>query len=201
VQNFYLIRHGETDWNVKLKKLQGHTDIPLNDQGLSQASQLPGLVRQLNFTKVISSDLQRAQKTASFLSSQIETTPLLREVNLGIGEGLTWEEVVVKLGPDFREAWSRNHIDNIDMRFPEGESRREVLSRIESVLVNYLNKHPGETIAFVSHGYVIRSLVYSLSKIQDGFFVPNCGVVPFAYHEGRLHYTGPETIELLIQPK
>ncbi len=201
MQNFYLIRHGETDWNVKLKKLQGHTDIPLNEIGLSQASQLPTLLRPLNVSRVVSSDLQRALKTASFIGSQIETTPLLREVNLGIGEGLTWDEVQAKLGPDFREAWGRNHIDNIDMRFPEGESRREVLDRIQNCLLSFLKRHPNETFAFVSHGYVIRSLVYHLSKIKDGFFVPNCAVVPFAHKDGALHYTGPETTDLLLQPK
>lgn len=201
MQNFYLIRHGETDWNVKLKKLQGHTDIPLNEVGLKQGEQLSELVRSLGITKVISSDLVRAHKTAQFLSSQIETTPELREVNLGIGEGLTWDEIQAKLGPLFREAWSQNHGDNLDMRFPNGESRREVLTRVQKCLRRYLEAHPNENIAFVSHGYVIRCLVYHLSPISENFFVPNCAVVPFAFHNGEFTYTGPETTDLLLQPR
>ncbi len=201
MQNFYLIRHGETDWNVKLKKLQGHTDIPLNEVGLAQGALLPSLTQALGITKVISSDLMRAHRTAQFLSSQIETTPDLREVNLGIGEGLNWDEVQVKLGPDFREAWGRSHDDNLDMRFPEGESRREVLARIQKILRNYLRQHPNETIAFVTHGYVIRSLVYHVSDIRENFIVPNCAVVPFALRDDQLIYTGPEATDRLLQPR
>jgi broad specificity phosphatase PhoE len=201
MQNFYLIRHGETDWNIKLKKLQGHTDIPLNEVGLAQGALLPSLTKALGITKVISSDLQRAQKTAQFLSSQIEITPDLREMNLGIGEGLTWDEVHAKLGPDFRDIWGRNHPDTLDMRFPEGESRREVLTRVQDTLLWYLSKHPNETMAFVTHGYVIRSLVYHVSLIRENFIVPNCAVVPFAFRDDQLIYTGPETTDQLLQPR
>jgi broad specificity phosphatase PhoE len=201
MQNFYLIRHGETDWNVKLKKLQGHTDIPLNEIGLEQGRLMAELVQSLGITKVISSDLSRAHRTAQFLSSQIEITSELREVNLGVGEGLTWDEVVLKLGAEFREAWSQNQASNLDMKFPTGESRREVLDRIQKCLLRFLEKHPGENIAFVSHGYVIRSLVYHLSTIKENFFVPNCAVVPFGFKNGKLFYTGPETTDLLLQPR
>ncbi len=203
MQNFYLIRHGETDWNVKLKKLQGHTDIPLNEVGLSQAAQLPVLVTSLGLTKVISSDLVRAHKTASFLTaSQIEMNPALREVHLGIGEGLTWDEVNLKLGAGFRESWGQNHEGSLDQRFPGGESRREVLDRIQNCLRSYLEQHPDETIAFVTHGYVIRTLVYHLStEVKENFFVPNCAIVPFQFKNGTMTYSGPTTTDLLLQPK
>jgi broad specificity phosphatase PhoE len=201
MQNFYLIRHGETDWNVKLKKLQGHTDIPLNEKGLEQGQTLAHLIGPLRITKVVSSDLVRAHKTASFLSSQIEIAPELREVHLGVGEGLTWDEVEALLGPEFRQRWSENHTGNIDMRFPNGESRREVLERIEKCLRHFLQKNPQDVMAFVSHGYAIRSLVYHLSSIRENFFVPNCAVVPFSFDGERIRYTGPETTDLLLQPR
>jgi broad specificity phosphatase PhoE len=200
MRNFYLIRHGETDWNVKFKKLQGHSDIPLNEKGRRQAAKLRDLVAPLCITKVISSDLLRAQETAQFLNSQFETTTALREVHLGIGEGLTWDEVEERLGFEFRQKWAQNHQSSLDLRFPGGESRKEVLARVQSCLLQNLLAHPQETIAFVCHGYVIRSLVYSFTEIHENWFVPNCAVIPFEFAAGQISYVGPHSIDELLQP-
>ncbi len=59
--NIYLVRHGQTDWN-KLKKIQGHTDIPLNDTGRRQAEKIKSQVSNLNVKSIISSDLLRAKE-------------------------------------------------------------------------------------------------------------------------------------------
>lgn len=204
MQDFYLIRHGETDWNVKLGRLQGHTDIPLNEKGLKQAEALSHLLPDLRISKVISSDLQRAFQTARHmtrLQDPHEVTADLREVHLGVGEGLTWDEINLKLGPDFRGKWSTHDAGSLDFRFPEGESRREVLSRVQNCLQNYLQKFKGETLAFVSHGFVIRSLVYHFNPEAVNFFVPNCAVVPFRFENGMIHYRGPKTPDQLLQPR
>lgn len=204
MREFYLIRHGETDWNKRLGKLQGHTDIPLNDIGFLQAAALTDLTRDLNITKIISSDLSRAVETAKRVSpvpADIETHPDLREVHLGVGEGMTWDEINLKLGPDFRPLWASKSEDHLDLRFPGGESRREVLARVQSCLIHFLNKYPHDRLAFVSHGYVIRTLVFHTSSLSENFFVPNCAIVPFSLVDNRITYKGPETTEQLIQPR
>lgn len=205
MQDFFLIRHGETDWNVKFGRLQGHTDIPLNEKGQRQAQALTGLASNLGITKIISSDLIRAKETADLLSlthGKIETSAELREVHLGVGEGLTWEEVKTKLGEKFRHDWNGHEEIHIDLKFPGGESRGEVLTRVTNCLTRYLVQHPNDKIAFVTHGFVIRVLVQHLSIHKNPFFVPNCAVVPFARnHDNSLMYKGPPTIEELLQPK
>ncbi len=204
MQDFYLIRHGETDWNIKLGRLQGHTDIPLNEKGELQAQALAPLIRDLGVTKAISSDLSRALKTAQSLmgpNALIDTNSDLREVNLGMGEGMTWDEVTAQLGAEFREKWSVNKGADLNMRFPNGESRLEVIQRVEKCLRFYLNQFPNEKIAFVTHGYVIRSMVYHFSAIQGPFFVPNCAIVPFRFQNQKIIYSGPETTDLLMQPR
>ena len=64
--NLYVVRHGETIWNVE-KKVQGITDIPLTDKGRSDAEQLQDLISTLNIDVVISSPLDRARETAKIL--------------------------------------------------------------------------------------------------------------------------------------
>jgi broad specificity phosphatase PhoE len=204
MRKFYLIRHGETDWNIKLARLQGHTDIPLNEKGIRQSQALAQLTTPLEISRVISSDLQRAMQTAQHMTKNQgphETTPELREVHLGVGEGHTWDEVTTLLGGDFRTLWSSNSDENLDMRFPQGESRREVIERMKKCLVSYLEKYPNDTLAFVTHGFVIRSLVYHLMRFEKKFFVPNCAILPFAYDEKNLIYQGPDEIEALLQPR
>ncbi|MEZ0392621.1 MAG: histidine phosphatase family protein [Pseudobdellovibrionaceae bacterium] len=204
MQDFYLIRHGETDWNVKLGLLQGHTDIPLNERGILQSKALHKITSELKFNKIISSDLIRARTTAENMTNfqtEIEITSDLREVHLGIGEGLSWAQVEEKLGADFRAKWGATAQPDMNLRFPGGESRGEVLQRIQNCLFKFLRRHPGETLAFVSHGYVIRCLVFHLETMSQDFFVPNCAVVPFAFDGEKLLYKGPDATEDLLQPR
>jgi broad specificity phosphatase PhoE len=203
MQDFYLIRHGETDWNVKLGKLQGHTDIPLNDKGIRQARALADLTASLKFQRVISSDLKRAFETAQWMTNHQgpqETNADLREVQLGLGEGMTWDEVEQKLGTEFRSRWTSPSDEAMDLRFPEGESRREVIERVQSCILHYLDKYPQSTLAFVTHGFVIRSLVIHTANLENHFPVPNCAVVPFQRNGNQILYKGPKSPGELIQP-
>jgi probable phosphoglycerate mutase len=88
--DIYLVRHGETDWNIE-KKLQGHSDIPLNERGKLQAYQLQKKFADINFIQVFSSDMIRARVTAEIIlgskKSTIIETPLLRERFMGTWQG------------------------------------------------------------------------------------------------------------------
>ncbi len=85
---FYIVRHGQTDWNVQ-KKIQGHADIPLNDTGRAQAAELSETLGPIAFDYCFSSDLQRAAETALILNrnSSIQVDQRLRERNFGPWEG------------------------------------------------------------------------------------------------------------------
>lgn len=204
---FYLIRHGETDWNRKLRKLQGHSDIPLNDFGIEQAKNLAPLLTPFKINRLISSDLSRASETAQLLSvglvsvtHPIETTADLREIKLGEAEGKTLQEVDDLYGMDLRRNWSSFDHQFEDLRFPSGESRKEVLHRIQVCLHRFLDLYPSDILAFVAHGYLIRSLVFNKSKIQRDFLVPNCSVVPFIRSSDRTFlYHGPDDPKDLVQ--
>ncbi len=205
MRKFYFLRHGETDWNSKLKLLQGHTDIPLNDIGHRQAAQVPSLLErieaELRFDRIICSDLTRARETASYLHLPITYEMQLREIHLGMAEGKSWDDLEKAFPPGFRAQWSKNSEENLDLRFDGGESRREVTDRVLKSIFSYLNTFSDDNLLFVSHGFVIRSLVYHATDIQIPFFVPNCALVPFGEKEGEIFYLGPQTPEELLRPQ
>ena len=90
--DIYLIRHGETDYN-KGRRLQGVTDIPLNERGIALAEQTARELLEIRFDKIFTSPLVRAKKTAEIIRGErkipIIVTDGLREISFGDYEGLT----------------------------------------------------------------------------------------------------------------
>jgi len=68
--NFYFLRHGQTNWNVE-GRFQGHTDIPLNDTGLSQGARRRGILARCPVDLIIASPLMRARKTAEIVAEDL----------------------------------------------------------------------------------------------------------------------------------
>jgi len=172
---FYIIRHGQTDWNVK-KLIQGHTDIPLNSEGEKQAIQLSQKLSLVRFDKVFSSDLLRAHKTAEIALIEknitIETTNLLRERCFGKIEGKTTQlihdlEEVLK---QMTEQQRKDHKPN-----PEFESDNEVISRVITFLREVATAYPTINILISSHGGIIRLLLahFGLIKIDQMPLIEN----------------------------
>lgn len=87
----YIMRHGLTDWNI-LHKLQGQTDIPLNEEGRSMAKAAHDEYLHIHFDLCYSSPLKRAMQTAQILlqgrNVPIKTDDRLKEMSFGIYEGI-----------------------------------------------------------------------------------------------------------------
>lgn len=204
MQDFYLIRHGETDWNIKTRRFQGHTDIPLNEIGQTQAQELKGLIQGLKIQNWVASDLSRARKTAELImptEQELTIDPRLREVHLGQAEGLTPEQVDERFGADFRKKWSSFHVESLSMSYPGGETRQQVQDRFIECINHHLKRSPHQTTAFVSHGFIIRSFIYYCGLQAPDFFIPNCALVPFRFDAEKNHffYIGPQNPEELIK--
>ena len=92
-----LIRHGETDYSTE-KRYCGLTDVCLNKRGIEQAEGLCQKLGEEDVDKVYSSDLRRASEFAKivFKNKEIEPAPEFREINFGIFEGLTYEEIMAR---------------------------------------------------------------------------------------------------------
>lgn len=175
----YLMRHGETVWNAS-GKLQGHSDIELNDLGKEQAKTAGNYLKSFHFDRVFASPLSRAYETAKLATLErtftIETDLRLREMSLGILEGLTMDEVP----QDFHAFFQTPHL----YKKPEkGENYKEVQDRaVEFYQEKILPLSTEcERILLVSHGAWIKTLLtylknLPLSEIWTGSFIKNCSI-------------------------
>jgi 2,3-bisphosphoglycerate-dependent phosphoglycerate mutase len=166
------IRHGETDWN-RIKRIQGHIDIPLATSGVEQAALLGARFRReaqegARLDAIWSSDLMRAQQTAQpiaqALGLTVQLTEGLRERNYGAFQGHDSDQIAERF-PDEYAHWQTR-----DAGFapPEGESQRELYHRVLHALEPILAKHPEGRIACVAHGGVLDCIYRFANGIDLG---------------------------------
>lgn len=153
--HFWLIRHGETEWNAG-RRLQGWLDIPLSETGLLQARQLNAHLQTLEtprFQAVLSSDLSRAAETARLatghLGLPVITREQLRERNYGVYQGMDWAALTEGLATQ-----------GINLRDPaqavqDGESFQEFAQRIATAFEDLAREYAGQNLLVFAHGGVI----------------------------------------------
>jgi len=165
-----LIRHGQTEWN-RLRRYQGQSDIELNETGIEQAQKAAARLAKEKIDSVYCSDLKRARQTAEIITSkhniprEIHESSLLREMNFGDYEGLTFEEMDPKFQLIFSAdpAW-RSSGPNV--RAPNGESIADLATRVKQFIREMLSKHaPDETIIIAAHGGPLQVLICQLLEI------------------------------------
>jgi probable phosphoglycerate mutase len=125
----YLVRHAQTAWNA-LNRAQGHADEPLDEVGIEQARAVATAFIGTEVSRVLTSDLARARRTAEFIAeaTQAELTldRRLRETFLGNWEGREFPEILA----DRRALASNDDPYALSVRPPRGESTRDVWERI-----------------------------------------------------------------------
>lgn len=175
----FIFRHGETDWNAQ-RKFQGHTDIPLNAKGKSQAEELFQKFSTLQPQVCLSSDLVRAVETAKIGLRDHEISyvysPALRETFLGDVEGLSQVEITEKYGEEVLTRWRSIEEKDLTMSFPNGESKLDHLIRVQNFIRNFiqLNNHFNK-LAISSHGGAVVRLVHScINAPKEPIGIPNC---------------------------
>ena len=157
---FWIVRHGQTDWNL-LGRWQGQSpDAPgLNATGLTQALALRDALKDVKFAAIYSSDLfrslQTAQPIAETLGLTITLEPRLREINLGAWEGMLADDIQA-LYPRELEERRRNPFHT---RAPDGESPRDVAERVLPAVDEIAGRHPYDDVLLVSHGLSLAILL------------------------------------------
>ncbi len=168
----YIVRHGQTDWNV-LGKRQGHVDNPLNETGIKQAKELQLLLKDISFDKVFSSPLKRAIDTAKIITNKkIIVDERLIERNNGKLEGLTKEQI-----KKIKDS------GNYDDKSYGVETPEEMQNRAERFLKEILEKYPNQDILVVTHcGLIINMRCYldGVPNDLNSYMVDNCEVYKYS---------------------
>ncbi len=143
------MRHGETNANKK-KLVQGQTNESLNKKGVLQIKNIIWKLKRDHISVILSSDLNRAKETSEIISKnlglKVEYFRLLREKNNGLFTGK----------PSKLVSWDKIPESYEERRAPDGESLREVLSRVKKFLAIMKTRYNKERVLVISHGTFIK---------------------------------------------
>lgn len=191
---FYFVRHGETDWNVK-KKIQGKTDIPLNENGRRQAKELAARLSEekqagtFSVARAYTSPQLRAAETAQIAADALGVACIsladLREMDLGEWEGLNWDIVRETYGETYYYWDGHRRYTHT----PGGENYDEVLGRTLRAL-EFILEHETKDVLVVTHSAILMALRCYLAKcpfeeIMREFKTKNAQVVAIDAAEVR----------------
>lgn len=151
----YLIRHGQTDWNLRAA-LQGQVDIPLNETGRAQAAAARQMLTDASFDAVYSSPLVRARETARLATGlpdeKIISDERIKEISFGEWEGQSTKELGEKIEPFF--------LDPPHYVPPKGaESLEHLMERTGEFARFVLREHTGQTVLAAAHGAALHALI------------------------------------------
>ncbi len=189
---FALVRHGQTDWNAQ-RRLQGSTDIPLNDVGRGQARDAVAALSGYEWDAIVSSPLSRAAETANLIAAGLglsvaRRVPELAERSFGPAEGL-------QAGPELDA-----------LRLPGGgfhgaESEDEAASRGLASLEALAEEFRGGRVLVVAHGTLLRvSLSRAIGRTLESI---DNAVLNLAHHHAvdgwQLEYFNGERVMAAVE--
>ncbi len=164
--NFYITRHGETEWNTQ-RRLQGWRNSPLTKKGIAQGNMLRDAVKKYNITKIYTSTSERALKTAMAARGKttipVELMDELREMNMGDWEGRTIDEIKEREPENFSNYWNAPHLFVKNT----GEDFDEILDRSKKAIEKILDEEKQGNILIVTHGVTLKALMSHFS--DEGF--------------------------------
>ncbi|MDR2902640.1 MAG: histidine phosphatase family protein [Lactobacillales bacterium] len=186
--NFYIFRHGQTDVN-KAGRFQGcGINFPLNREGVRQAELTALLLADKKLDVIYTSPLERAVQTANIVSGAkipVIEKIAFREGNFGFAEGKTKSDLESSI-PEIFTKWRDMKEELMHVRFPNGESKREIQERfVKGMEKLFQTKY--KNIGISSHGGAILFFLMSYG-IQAK--LPNGGIIHLVVKDGKVEYKG-----------
>lgn len=174
----YLVRHGETLFNVQ-KKIQGWCDSPLTTQGIAQATRLHDALCDVDFVHAYSSTSERCIDTANLIIGSrdivLTSNKLFKEMNFGELEGECEQTLFQCENPmkHYTEGFRAIGGDTLE------DVKQRMLAGIELIARN----HPDGNVLLVSHGGSIMNLVQALEpeRMEKAPMVHNCSLTTITY--------------------
>lgn len=165
-----LVRHGETEYN-KRKAFHGWIDSELNERGILQAEKIAAHLGGERIDIVISSPLKRAFDIAHMISKEhegvrVDTAVEIKEVNFGLFEGLTYEDICEKYSEEAK-SWEQQKLDYC---FPEGENIKSFFERVKLFLENLILKEYKKVVLVTHEGCIRCILSYITTSSMEAFW-------------------------------
>ncbi len=185
-----LVRHGETEWSYQ-KRYCGFTDIELNEKGRQQARRLFKRLSKEKIHKVYSSDMKRTVQFAKIVFKDLPVEELLdlREMNFGIFEGLTYQDIMEKYPRVYGE-WLGSPLDII---ITQGEGLKILARRVRKALRRILSQNSNKTVAVFTHGGPIRVILCDILRLdlkeiwQIEIGLASISIIEFVKVKGKIH--------------
>lgn len=205
MKRLYLLRHGQTEFNVK-KLVQGRCDSPLTDLGRKQAGMAAAWLKAHDVVpdKVVSSPLGRAMDTAQLVATELLGPDAAVEPCEGIIERSygTFEEGPHGALPT--DVWDPGE----DLIPFGGEGSRALQERMVGTLTNLMDFEGIEALLAVSHGSASRQFIKAAAP--EGFELPtklpNCAIMTFDFEEEKPQAEGEShqckfTLQQIVDPQ
>lgn len=194
--NIYLTRHGETQWNIE-NRLQGSKNSQLTDKGIEHAIMLGNRLRNIDFSAIYTSPLERALQTANYIKSDkdvpIYTIENLKEMNFGDWEGKTKDEIeaVDNYKNEYHNFWHIPHMYNHKPH--NGEGLITFKRRVEEVLSKVISSNSDGNILIVTHAVVIKAILsftmdISTDKMWDPPFIHGTSLTIFQWDGEQFNF-------------
>ena len=149
-----LVLHGRTDWD-KVNRIQGSVDVPLSEEGKTDAERIASDLAKVRIDAIYSSLLSRSYETAKTIAKNHNLKPKkikeLNEVNQGVWQGLCIGDIKKR----YKKQYNLWKSSPILAKPPQGESMKEAYDRVVNTVHKILEKHSGSTVCIVSHEIVI----------------------------------------------
>lgn len=161
----YLARHGETTTSSEFRYV-GHMDVDITENGLEQMKNLRDRLMNEDIHGLFCSDLLRSRKGAQIIGSIHDIEPIayadFREINLGIWEGLTRDEIIEKYPEDYN-----NRLQDLAYTgIHDGESFKDLQVRVMKKLTLILDEWKGKNIVLLAHGGVNRVILFDALNLD-----------------------------------
>lgn len=186
MNKLYLIRHGESEWNI-LSKVQGQNNVNLTKKGIEQAAKAAERLSKEKIDEIYSSDLDRAYDTAKIIADKlkldVKKLQELREIKFGVWEGLTSSEI--------KENYKNEHMiwmtEPHKLQLPEAERLIDVQERMLKGVNKLMKENKDKNILIVSHGSAIKALILGILDIDLSSYnkisIGNVGLTIIEYRD------------------
>ncbi|WP_187118830.1 histidine phosphatase family protein [Bacillus marasmi] len=189
----YFVRHGQTKFNVE-KRLQGHADSPLTENGIMQAKAVGRGLEHIHFKAAYASDSPRVISTAKHVIDTrdipLTTDPRLKEMCFGVFESQVIPEIKGDDGELLKRIFS---LEDLHLAAPQGETFMEVFARTKAAIDDVITRHhdDGGNILIFSHGVTIGNYLMQAYKLSQYPKLENCSVSVVS------HYAGQSNLDML----